>query len=92
MCVLCGGVFRTQPGLCMKGVECWVCVWEWMFVVGCSESVLICKTLECILCKYVPAVKRDVRAACAVREHMPFDSLCSQDTVSNGTNHGSVQI
>lgn len=47
----------------------------------------MCKTLECILCKYIPAGKRNMSALHAVREHMPFDGLCSQDTVSDRTSY-----
>lgn len=75
-------VFGTEPGFCVKVLRAG-CV----FGNGClrwevlSEPVLMCKTLECILCKYIPAVKRDLRAVYAVREHMPFDGLCSQDSL-----------
>lgn len=41
----------------------------------------MCKTLECKLYKYIPAVERGMRAVHAVREHRPFSGLCSQDSL-----------
>lgn len=51
-------VFRTELGFCVLGVCLGMDVCGGKF----SESVLMCKTLECILCKYIPAVKRGMHA------------------------------
>lgn len=83
MCDVCArqGAFRTGPGFCVKVLRA-VCVFGngslgWGVLL---ESVLMCRTLECTLCKYRPAVGGDVCVTQAVREHMLFDGLCSQDT------------
>lgn len=45
---------------------------------GKFSPALMRETLECILCKYVPAVARGMRAVHAVRRLMPFAVLDSQ--------------
>ena len=56
-------VFRTEPVFCVKALSAG-CVFgngylRWEVP---SESVLMCTTLECMPCKYVPAAKRERRA------------------------------
>lgn len=46
-----------------------------MEVCGGKFDLSLCRTLECILCKYIPAAKREMRAVYAVREHRPLDGL-----------------
>lgn len=52
----------------------------------------MCTALECMLCKYIPAAKRQRRAPCAVREHMPFDGLCHKAQPQTEEAMGSVHI
>lgn len=47
------------------------------------ESVLMCRTLECTPCKYIPAAKREMRAVYTVREHSLLTAC-----VSNRTSYG----
>lgn len=75
------GVFRTGPGFRVKVLSAG-CVfgngslrWEVR-----PESVLMCRTLECTLCKYIPAAKGEMRAVSAVREHGLLTACVSNRT------------
>lgn len=63
LCLVCyGSMFRTGPGDWVL-----ICVWEWMFgKEKVQVCILMCRTLECITNRSLPAVKGDIHSVYAV--------------------------